>query len=169
MNSFFVRMVLLFLLLPASAIAAEERPYYMWVDDEGVLNISQVQPPSDVRAREVFDEKEREEFEATGRPGRIEPSEDGEETEGGSSELPEVAVDLPWNQDLLGNQSVDDISAEARDLNCALGRQVLRRLNAHPHIFMKDSQGFWRKLSPERLAQEKQKAQQTINFNCSPE
>jgi hypothetical protein len=155
--------------LSTSAMAAEDRPYYMWVDDEGVVNISQVQPPSDVRAREVFDEKKRAEFEATGRPGRVEPDEENGEDDSSPSELPEVAVDLPWNQDLLGNQTVDEISQEARDLNCALGRQVLRRLNAHPHIFMKDTQGFWRKLSPERLAQEKQKAQQTINSNCRPE
>lgn len=133
---------------------AEERPYYMWVDDDGVFNFSQMQPRNRV-ADEIPKPPK------APRPGGREPqsgeSASQNQAAGSSSATAE-------DEDYIAQ--MEAVSSQGREVNCTLGRRTLQKLNQFRNIFMKGEDGLWRELTPERRATEVTKAERLIAENC---
>ena len=122
--------------LAAGTAGADERPYYKWVDRNGVLNISQDKPRGKVGVVEVpADEPQV----MSRRPGHMEPG---------------------------GTSGVGDNDAAAREINCSDGRLALERLNAHKYIFMRDKDGWWRKITPDQRDAQVRKFKRLVADNC---
>lgn len=130
-------------------VQADDRPYYMWRDAHGVLNISQVKPRDDGGVVEVPADTPPE---ISRRPGHD------------SVASPPAAAAADGEDD-----EVEKANASARDLNCQMGHLALEKLNAHKYIYMRDATGWWRKLTAEQQQEQVEKAQKLVADNCPPE
>lgn len=157
----------LLLSFAVAAGAAETPPYYMWIDDEGVLNFSQVKPKN----QEVEVISEGFDPEVARRPGHEMPApgreQGGEEAPRAEKQpVPDYTMELPWEPGRVDGTPVDEVNARAREINCAIGRNMIASLNAHKNIFIKDEDGWWRKITEEQRRQKVRSAEKLIAENC---
>ncbi|HKI73761.1 MAG TPA: hypothetical protein VJ998_03925 [Pseudomonadales bacterium] len=134
--------VTILLAVVALAAQAAERPYYLWRDKGGVLNISEVKPRGQSNLVEVPGKSP----EISRRPGHTPLGEE--------------------RQDSAGTAAQDEMTAHGQEINCQIGRLSLDKLKAHKYIFMRGDDGVWRKLSPEELQAQIDKSQKLIDDNC---
>ena len=130
---------------------AEDHPYYMWRDSNGVLNISEVRPRD--KAVDVKTVNGGETPELSRRPGHEGPQGKTTETPAATSEDAEVEKN----------------NATTRLLNCQIGHMALDKLNANKFIFMRGKDGLWRKLTPEERDAQVANSQKLIADNCDEE
>lgn len=133
------------LLFAIPAFAVDERPYFMWADENGVLTFSQTMP----RDRDVTQMTEPREL---GRPGQ-------------QIATLEAMIPLPDSREYQSTQ-IDLLNGSARELNCLIGRRSLAQLNAFRNIFAQGPDGFWREVTPEQREQKVERSRQLIAENC---
>ena len=147
---FVLSIVIIAVATPVCALAADDnRPYYMWVDKDGVVNFSQ-QKPRGTEAKEIYDGSVSHTGTSSATGGQTQP-------EAKPSESNKVEFDEP---------EVDAVNEKARAINCAIGQRMLKKLNAHKFIYMKDKDGWWRQLSPEQYEAQVEKAHDLIGKYC---
>ncbi len=134
-NSF--RFLSVFLLLFSITSYAEERSYYMWVDDDGVLNFAQDRP-RDREAEEIAEP----------------PRKFGQRLF--SDESAETAYISPEEK----------FTQQTREVNCTSGRKSLEKLQGFKTIFFRGEDGFFRQLSDEAKQEKISETEQTIKENC---
>jgi hypothetical protein len=114
----------------------QEQPYYMWTDEEGVLNFSQSEPKN----------TESTEFSKPHEFGKPLHSED----DSNSNYVPPEAA----------------ANARTRELNCMIGEKSMNKLKGFKNIFLRNEDGWWRQISDERRLEKIQEAEQIIKENC---
>lgn len=141
LNRFFLANIFSLLLLAycCPGLAAEERPFYMWTDEAGIINFSQTQP-KDRRAEEIAQEHEF---------GQPPPDEDADR----SSYVPPE----------------DEANQRTRELNCMIGKKSLEKLQGFKNIFLLNDEGWWRQITEATRQAEIKKAERIIEENCPEE
>jgi hypothetical protein len=124
------------LLMFGVAVVAEERPYYMWTDDAGVLNFSQEQP----RDRDVQEIAEP-------------PLEFGHRLPDETGKTGYLSPEARFEQ-------------QTRDVRCLEGQKSLERLHRYKTIFFRGEDGFFRQLTEEAKQEKIDEAEQVIAENC---
>jgi len=154
MRSIVASILLLFI---SASLFADEDSYFMWVDDDGVLNFSQVAPREEV-------------FEEISRPQRFGyPQTRGEQEESQSEAidnrkaLPSAASSLPGD---ISSESIARINRDVRARNCASARRTLDKLAGFKQIIIRGDDGFWREVSDDVKQQEILRAAAAIAENC---
>ncbi|MBD3649557.1 MAG: DUF4124 domain-containing protein [Pseudomonadales bacterium] len=135
--------------LAAFGVFAAERPYYMWVDENGILNYSQ-DKPKDTDAEEIY--------------GRPTPRLGNPVSE----ESPQPASKVPPGGTVIDEEEIEAVNEKARQLNCEIGHRMKARLSEHKNTYMQDEDGWWRKLSPEQHEAQVKKAEELIATYCPP-
>jgi len=114
----------------------QEQPYYMWTDNQGILNFSQSEPKN----AESTEFSKPHEF---GTPLQSENDSDSKFVP------PEAAA-----------------NARTRELNCMIGEKSLSKLNGFKNIFLRNEDGWWRQISDERRMEKIQQAELIVKENC---
>ena len=149
MRSIVASILLLFI---SASLFADEDSYFMWVDDDGVLNFSQVAPREEV-------------FEEISRPPqtRGEQEESQSEAIDNRKALPSAASSLPGD---ISSESIARINRDVRARNCASARRTLDKLAGFKQIIIRGDDGFWREVSDDVKQQEILRAAAAIAENC---
>ena len=131
------------LCLMAAASHAAEPTYYSWVDDNGVVNYSEI-APLDRDYQVLSGSKPPQQF---GYPAR-------------KKEQP-----APVKTEVATN--TDDPNEIIRGQNCRFAQEAMEKLTGFEQIILKDEDGIWREASEEMKQSEITKAQQAISENCN--
>ena len=132
------RFLSIFLLLFSITSNAEERPYYMWVDDDGVLNFDQNRP-RDRESEEIVES----------------PLEFGQRRF--SDEPTETVYISPEEK----------FAQQIREVNCTSDRKILEKLLGFKAILFRGEDGLFRQLSEEAKQEKISETEQAIKENCS--
>lgn len=171
---------LLCLIFGATAsLAADE--YYVWVDENGVVNYAEKSPPG-YDARRVSgsqDLKELKESMASvddRRPGRRRPGTepeqsetDGDEAESGQARSQPSQDDSNVDPDEVASEEraeIEEEIAKVQRRNCEIGKRNLAQLQAYARIRVRGDNGEERVLTNEEKQERIEQARETIRENC---
>ena len=140
---------ILLLLLPVISLS-EDEPYYMWTDDDGILNFSEIEPKDAVAEAIVkpmpFGSPVVEESDESGPPPVVT-----------QNQVPSEIIEL------------EQINARTREKSCASARRTLEKLQKFKTIIARGDDGFWREISGEARLLEVFNAEEAIAENCLAE
>ena len=119
--------------------------YYMWRDDNGVLDFSQ-QQPADVVTRVV--EKPERPFGYPDERAQASSS-NGEDSTAADSTTDSESGLPPLQEAGITSTEIQQSNALTMKHNCEAARRVLQRLQGFKQIIVRGEDGFWRELSAE--------------------
>ena len=140
---------ILLLVLPVIGLS-EDEPYYMWTDDNGILNFSEIEPVDAVAETIV----------------KPMPFGDPVVEESDESEPPPVVTQ---NQVPSEITELEQANARTREKSCASARRTLEKLQKFKTIIVRGDDGFWREISGEARLLEVSDAEEAITENCLAE
>lgn len=142
------------LALPAAAAtSAAERAYYIWYDARGIPTYSQTRPANQEAQQHALPE--------AANPGP--PIRSG----GEADEQAQIDPAPPGQTDEYV-EHMDEVSAQARALNCRIGQTAVAQLNRFQKVFARGQDGLWRQMNAEQRAARVAKNQKLIEENCNP-
>lgn len=159
-----------------TAWAAED--YYVWIDENGVVNYSEKNPPG-YNARHITSARELDELRNdpnARRPGRR-PNRQPDEAEEEQSEPTTAPENMARSPESGDEVDPDEIAAEERAeiekqiaavkrKNCEVGKRNLAQLQAYARIRIKDENGEERMLGDEEKQAKIAEAREVIRENC---
>lgn len=146
--------LVLLMLLMSPLSWSEEEPYYMWTDENGVLNFSQREP----KDKDIVAEKiEREHHFGSPMPKREEAA----------LEEAAPAPVIQQNDDIPSEVTeLERLNARITQQNCASARRTLEKLQNFQAIIVRGDDGFWREIPDDARQVEVTKAEEAIAEFC---
>lgn len=154
-----MRFVLLLLMFSSSqTYAADETAYYMWRDENGVVNFSEL-APTDVSFEEVTKPQQR-----FGYP--IKESEPVASVPDPVAELQARRATAASGE--ITSDSIAQMNDRLRLENCQAAQRTKERLTGFKQIIVRGDDGVWREVSDEIRERELASAEAVMAENCDP-
>lgn len=173
-----LKLITAFCLIFTATTGLAMEDYYVWIDENGVVNYSEKNPPGQ-NARHISDSKDLDELQNSPdarRPGRRptnqtdDESEDEEPTPATENLAQSSNEDNEIDPDEIAREERKEIEkqiAAVKRKNCEIGKKNLAQLQAYSRIRVKDENGEERILGDEEKQAKIAEAREVIRENCT--
>ena len=148
------KILLLTVLMAAAPGLATSASVYKWTDENGVTHFGDRQPTG------------RNAEQVNVRSGTIQGA--GVQRRSAQEQLDELQEQQAAEQQQREESAVEEARRKQREANCGTARSNLEVINNNARIRVEEN-GETRYLSPEEIAQQRQKFQEIADENCGPE
>ena len=148
------KILLLTVLMAAAPGLATSASVYKWTDENGVTHFGDRQPTG------------RNAEQVNVRSGTIQGA--GVQRRSAQEQLDELQEQQAAEQQQREESAVEEARRKQREANCGTARSNLEVINNNARIRVEEN-GESRYLSPEEIAQQRQKFQEIADENCGPE